>query len=529
MRDGQNGLPGHTQRRTLYRYVLIWISLIIIAGILSTLYTLQRQSFAIRDALRIDTGLLLMNVVILAGVLIRFFKWQFFLRVFGVRTRIRPSLAIYLASLFVNLFFPFWIGEMAAKAVFLRREGQPLTARLIGLLLLERSLDVGAVLTLGLLAGVALDSISVSTVIMIAAIAITLLAFLFAFGRSNRISGLVSCFVIGLAGWAATYSLYFGLAAELRASVTPGEFSSAFTGYILSYPATPMGVLLPGRYLHQALAGFVDSPTTLIPALIDIRIASILPLLVFGGVALHRLVRRPAESGAFHFDEIAEGYAANFPEWVRERLVDRKCRMMIERLPQGQRLIGLDIGGGEGWSTSRMTDLTGARLILVERSLNQARCAIRRDARIRAVVADIRALPFREGAIDFAYSVNVIHHLPGREEQVAAFNAVASVLKRGGRFFLHEINTRNPLFDLYMSYIFPLLKSIDEGTEHWLEPAVDTYGRCRSNEVIYFTFVPEFIGERILRILSPLERRLESSRLKHFSAHFFRPFDVVRG
>jgi hypothetical protein len=89
-------------------------------------------------------------------------------------------------------------------------------------------------------------------------------------------------------------------------------------------------------------------------------------------------------------------------------------------------------------------------------------------------------------------------------------------------FFLHEINTLNPLFRLYMGYVFPLLRSIDEGNEVWVRPTrLPTIAHATWDTAIdYFTFLPDFFPKWLLHRVAPLERALETSRLRSWSAHY---------
>jgi SAM-dependent methyltransferase len=135
--------------------------------------------------------------------------------------------------------------------------------------------------------------------------------------------------------------------------------------------------------------------------------------------------------------------------------------------------------------------------------------------------ASADALPFRNESFDFAYAVNIVHHLPSREHQRLALCEAARVLKPGGVFFLHEINVINPLFRFYMGYVFPLIKRIDEGTELWLDPArLPQADGLRLELVSYFTFIPDFVPRPLMRFLLPVEHRLEASRWAPYSAHF---------
>ena len=78
-------------------------------------------------------------------------------------------------------------------------------------------------------------------------------------------------------------------------------------------------------------------------------------------------------------------------------------------------------------------------------------------------------IPYPDNTFDFVYTINVLHHLQSQEEQEKAFKEAHRVLVKGGRFIIHEMNIKNPVFRFYMSYIFPLIKNIDEGTEIWIK------------------------------------------------------------
>ena len=81
--------------------------------------------------------------------------------------------------------------------------------------------------------------------------------------------------------------------------------------------------------------------------------------------------------------------------------------------------------------------------------------------------------------------------------------------------------TGNVLFRFYMGYVFPSLNCIDEGVERWLLPhGLAEYTRARGLEVRHFTFLPDFVPRSIAGLLRPLERLLEASPLRVYSAHY---------
>ena len=133
-------------------------------------------------------------------------------------------------------------------------------------------------------------------------------------------------------------------------------------------------------------------------------------------------------------------------------------------------------------------------------------------------------MPFRDGTFDFVYAIGVLHHLDRDTDRSTAFREIHRVLKPGGRFLLHETNPSNLLFRFYMGYVFPVLKSIDEGTEQWIDPRNLQIEGMRLDRVEYSTFLPDFTPAPLMQPLSALNRRLEDSRWRVYAAHYFARF-----
>lgn len=228
-----------------------------------------------------------------------------------------------------------------------------------------------------------------------------------------------------------------------------------------------------------------------------------------------------------HFNGIAPCYNQEIPAHVRDRLIPRKVAVMQRALQRSKlppNAHGLDLGCGPGWYAGQMVRL-GYRISACDFIPRQA-AAARRQAEaeqtlISLQVAEAGTLPYADNSFDFIYSINLLHHLASPAAQQKTLAEVVRVLKPGGLFFLQEINTHNPLFAFYMGYIFPLLRNIDDGTEHWLKPsALPRLEDARwSNHIIYFTFLPDFTPQRLLSLLAGLEKFLEA-RLPRWSAHY---------
>ena len=87
------------------------------------------------------------------------------------------------------------------------------------------------------------------------------------------------------------------------------------------------------------------------------------------------------------------------------------------------------------------------------------------------------------------------------------------------------MNLKNLFFRLYLNYFFPLVKTIEEGIENWIDPQMTSTGNFVSDKIIYFTFMPEFAGRFLMKLLEPIEKRLENSRYAIYSAHYLRVFE----
>ena len=63
------------------------------------------------------------------------------------------------------------------------------------------------------------------------------------------------------------------------------------------------------------------------------------------------------------------------------------------------------------------------------------------------VLADMAALPFREGAFDGGVCAHVIYHIPGEERQRQAFREIHRTLKPGKTALVHYANPHHRLLD----------------------------------------------------------------------------------
>jgi 2-polyprenyl-6-hydroxyphenyl methylase/3-demethylubiquinone-9 3-methyltransferase len=210
------------------------------------------------------------------------------------------------------------------------------------------------------------------------------------------------------------------------------------------------------------------------------------------------------------------------------RLLTRKISLMLKSLEdQGvtSHSRGIDIGCGQGWYICEMSR-AGYEMYGVDQAEQQIQLARQyaeqQKLQINFKTAKAATLPFPDNYFDFAYAINVIHHLKSDMALQQVLQEIVRVLKPGGLFFLHEINTTNVIFKFYMSYIFPLIHIIDEGTEQWVKPnSLPEVPETRWLEKIdYFTFLPDFMPSSLMQSFEKVERWLEQTRFRTWSAHY---------
>lgn len=468
-----------------------------------------------------------------ANLLLRWFRWHFLIRRFTPQLVTRDSLAAYFATL-PAIMSPFFLAELG-RVFLIRRRFRTPASYLVRVWFAERLLDTCVLFTAWWIARSA-------DFAWLGGLGILLMGtglFFLVLRSSVRGEGLTTAgfsLLVTVIAWTLPVVGLAGVLAFLGAPITSFEAAHIFAEGTLfgGLSGVPLGVLVVGSSMIDGLLDAGVARTTGVLAILVYRtgtawfavLLGLLCLVVFRKRLL-RMVRGEAEE---HFDEIADEYESEIPDHVRERLLLKKIRLMQRTLSEqglGSQAVGLDLGCGQGWYLAEMRKL-GYTVDGTDYSQGQLdKAVVNLEAQGvpdgRLVQADARALPFESNSFDFVYSINAIHHLLESDSQERALSEIVRVLRPGGIFMLHEINTENPVFRWYMGYLFPLIKKIDEGNEEWVLPSAlpkSAGAEWAESSVEYFTFLPDFIPRRILLALSGLERALEESRFRRFSAHY---------
>lgn len=510
--------------------------------------------------LDLDHGLTALVVgLVLLNLGLRFSRWQFLLRKADIRIPTRSSLSIYLGALAL-IITPLYVGELFKPMMLKDRHGVQFR-RTLTIVILERYFDLLALVTLTLLdpRGLAAAGywawLAVGIGLPVAAAAVVprlrfgifrlfsrvrLLLFFRSslkpsadvFAALNAPRVFLQAYAASLAAWAAAgLGLYLVLAGLDIRALGPTEGVAAFATATNAGAATlfPGGIGAMEATLNARLEA-VTSAETAWSAVLLVRLLTLWFAVALGAVVLlvgfRRFLGLSVGSGEEHFTELAPVYDAQIPEHMRRHFLNKKIAPMQRVLAAaglgGERGSGrgLDVGCGTGWYARALED-HGHVVSGFDRAPGQVRQLQQRAVTGSGAIGDACALPCAAQSFDFAYSVNVIHHLPGRAAQAEALGEIHRSLRPGGLFFLHEINVVNPLHRFYMVFLFPVLKDIDEGTEHWILPGETAlFAGFERVSVTYFTFLPDFLPAWALRLLRPIERLLELSPLRKLSAHY---------
>ena len=482
-------------------------------------------------SLPVLVGLVLCLVLTSINLAARWLRWHFLIRRCTRSIVTRDSLVVYLATL-PAIVTPFFIGELV-RVLILRKQAGAKAAPLAWVWLIERILD-GVVLlwflllTLNTTVGLLLLPVLVGTSFLLFRLLL----------EDRRTRNVLSIGALALAGtmfaWLLPALALIGilglcsqvvpLAAGVRAFAA-GTLFGGISGF-------PLGVSVTGSTMIKQLVAAGVAPDVGVLVILVHRIGTAW-YAVFLGVASflfwrRRLANIMRGSAPGHFDEIAHAYEEQIPKHVRDRLLAKKIGLIegqLRKVGVSRSGVGLDVGCGQGWYLGALAR-AGYRMNGIDFSGGQLRKAaanLRQDHFATVLAqADAQVLPFSDNTFDFAYSINAFHHLPSAEAQAKALREIVRVLRPGGTFVLHEINTQNPVFRLYVGYLFPLLKQIDEGTEKWMLPSrlPVTVGADWQPEIEYFTFTPDFVPSAIQRGLDRLERFLEHSAFRRYSAHY---------
>ena len=380
-------------------------------------------------------ALLLVIGLTTANLMLRWVRWHFLTRHIGAEFSAHDSLLIYGATLPAAA-TPFYIGELA-RPLLASKKYPNQRWNLVLIWFLERGTDV---LTLAMFLTVVrhwwwLGALACGVWgLLVAAIR----------GISQRHSAvlfprrrtLVIVIVLTFLAWLLpAIGLWATVALggeHLAISATLNAFS--FSTLLGSLVGLPVGVGVTGSSLIAQLQSHGVSLQNAVIMVAIFRFGTVWFAVGLGCLVILLYRRRLGqmlnpESSGLHFDAIAEEYEAQIPEHVRQRLLERKCHVMrkhLEASPSASNrpLRGLDLGCGQGWYAAELAR-AGYEMFGIDQSPQQIEKAEAQHAgmpRLHFQTADAAALPFGDETFDFAYAINVVHHIVDDQQRARAFN-----------------------------------------------------------------------------------------------------------
>ncbi len=135
---------------------------------------------------------------------------------------------------------------------------------------------------------------------------------------------------------------------------------------------------------------------------------------------------------------------ALFGRWLRPRRARRALKTDL-----------FDEGVGPG--LYRLLAEHARHVVGMDISMEITRAARSNNPGLTATGADVRRLPFADGAFDVILSNSTLDHFDSRDEMLSSLRELRRVLRRDGELLLTVDNLLNPLVALRNSMPFPLL------------------------------------------------------------------------
>ncbi len=297
-------------------------------------------------------------VLTVVSLTVRSLRWIFLLRRAGTRIPIRDAYIGYFAGLSL-LLTPFLLGEIAVRALVHRTRARVPVATTVVVNLWDRLLDLAALAIIAGSIGVWIDGQNRTVhIALLTGAALSLVPGLrrlllrAAVWIAGHVSRRVDRQAVGdVAKLASTRSWIVALTASVGAWLLPGialwglagasgddglgllsaEHAYAWSAGLGGLVLAPGGVIVSGRSLLDSLMAAGFPPGTAAITVFGTRLATA-GVATALGVVFVIVHLRSRVAAASHFDEIADVYDVQLPEFRRTALLARKTELMREVL-----------------------------------------------------------------------------------------------------------------------------------------------------------------------------------------------------
>ena len=216
-------------------------------------------------------------------------------------------------------------------------------------------------------------------------------------------------------------------------------------------------------------------------------------------------IRRTRESFGYQwteFSEMAIDFRQNFLQYIHP---------IDETFFPGK--MGLDLGCGFGRHIYHAAKF-GAEMIGVDLSeaIESTRANTKQLPNVHLIQADVYHLPIKDGVLDFAYSIGVLHHLPDPE---AGFRALVPLVKPGGSVFVWVYSKKRRLLNFCLESIRVVTTRLPKRVQK---------GLSLVSALADYTVIAPYKVATSLPAVGPVLQKLPLPRLRLYAAY---PFQVI--
>jgi ubiquinone/menaquinone biosynthesis C-methylase UbiE len=205
------------------------------------------------------------------------------------------------------------------------------------------------------------------------------------------------------------------------------------------------------------------------------------------------------------FDRIGGNYYEVRGGHVHRYYTEQKVKVLKEFVVDRDEC--LDVGCGVGLHANLLMELTGCRVMGLDYSQTMATSANKNLGQGFAVTASATDIPFKDGAFDVSYTINVTHHLINPEAVEKALVEMARVSR--SKVFVFEFNPLNPFCKYILFHICPYDTGVERIPSRKEMVAVAKKAGLTIREIRHMSYMPILCPRFLIQPISKIEPVLE--------------------